>query len=86
MLRSPRKIADYDLSFDPIRKARQDKSGKQMGDPHKAARAILQLIAAENPPAHLLLGSDALELVRRDLQGRLEQIDAWASLTRSTDG
>jgi len=86
MLRSPRAIADYDASFDPIRQAREDKSGKQLGDPRKAALAILQLIASPTPPAHLLLGSDALELVRSELQRRLEQIDAWESLTRSTDG
>ncbi len=47
-------IADYDAMFDPIRQARQDKSGKQLGDPLKAARAILELVASENPPAHLL--------------------------------
>ncbi|WP_341520402.1 oxidoreductase [Pseudomonas sp. G.S.17] len=86
MLRSPRAIADYDASFDPIRKAREDRSGKQLGDPRKGALAILQLIASPTPPAHLLLGSDALELVRSELQRRLEQIDAWESLTRSTDG
>ncbi|WP_426114890.1 oxidoreductase [Pseudomonas sp. DSP3-2-2] len=86
MLRSPRAIADYDASFDPIRKAREDKSGKQLGDPRKAALAILQLIASPTPPAHLLLGSDALELVRSELQRRLEQIDVWETLTRSTDG
>src|SRR6202012_1487896 len=37
MVRSPRGIADYDSLFDPIRQARQDKSGKQLGDPFKAA-------------------------------------------------
>ncbi|HEX8591710.1 MAG TPA: oxidoreductase [Pseudomonas sp.] len=86
MRRSPRAIADYDASFDPVRKAREDKSGHQLGDPRKAAQAILQLICTPNPPAHLLLGSDALALVRTELISRLEQIEAWESLTRSTDG
>ena len=50
MVRTPRSIADYDAVFDPIRAARQAKSGKQPGDPAKAAQALLELVAAENPP------------------------------------
>ncbi|WP_054891367.1 MULTISPECIES: oxidoreductase [unclassified Pseudomonas] len=86
MQRSPRSIADYDQSFDPIRKARQDKSGKQLGDPRKAAQAILQVIASPSPPDHLLLGSDALGLVRDKLQRMSKEIDLWQDLTYSTDG
>ncbi|WP_444758010.1 oxidoreductase [Pseudomonas sp. A014] len=86
MQRSPRSIADYDQSFDPIRKARQDKSGKQLGDPRKAAQAILQVIASPSPPDHLLLGSDALGLVRDKLQRMSKEIDQWQDLTCSTDG
>jgi len=32
MIRSPRSIAEYDLLFDPIRRARAEKSGQQAGD------------------------------------------------------
>jgi len=46
---------------------------------------MLTLIASENPPAHLLLGSDALQLVRQKLASWSEEIDQWESLTRSTD-
>jgi NAD(P)-dependent dehydrogenase (short-subunit alcohol dehydrogenase family) len=86
MQRTPRSIGDYDASFDPIRKAREDKSGKQLGDPQKAALAMLQLIASPTPPAHLLLGSDALGLVRDKLSRAAREIDQWEALTRSTDG
>lgn len=85
MQRTPRSIADYDASFDPVRKAREEKSGKQLGDPHKAAQAILKIIASSAPPAHLLLGSDALSLVRHKLQRAASEIDQWEALTRSTD-
>lgn len=85
MQRTPRSIADYDASFDPIRQAREEKSGKQLGDPQKAAQALLQLIESDKPPAHLLLGSDALTLVRDKLAQSLKEIDQWESLTRSTD-
>jgi len=86
MQRSPRRIADYDKVFDPIRQARQEKSGKQLGDPQKAAKAILQLIDSEKPPAHLLLGSDALALVRAKLAELSAEMDAWEAVTLSTDG
>lgn len=86
MTRTPRSIPDYDVIFDPIRQAREEKSGKQLGDPVKAARAMLAAIQAENPPAHLLLGSDALMLVRAKLAGLEEEFQAWEATTVSTDG
>jgi len=86
MVRTPRAIADYDALFDPIRRAREEKSGKQLGDPAKAARAMLEIIDSDAPPAHLLLGSDALGLVRGKLVDYAAEIDAWEEVTRSTDG
>lgn len=86
MARTPRSIADYDALFDPIRQAREEKSGKQLGDPSKAARAMLAVLAADHPPAHLLLGSDALRLVRDKLSALDDEIRAWEALTVSTDG
>ena len=86
MIRTPRSIPDYDPIFDPIRKAREEKSGKQLGDPVKAARAMLSVMDSDNPPAHLLLGSDALGLVREKLSAIGGEIDAWETVSRSTDG
>jgi NAD(P)-dependent dehydrogenase (short-subunit alcohol dehydrogenase family) len=85
MVRSARSIPDYDALFDPIRKAREEKSGKQLGDPRKAARAMLTAIAAEKPPTHLLLGSDALGLVKAKLSALAAEIEAWEEVTLSTD-
>lgn len=86
MTRTPRSIADYDAIFDPIRRAREEKSGRQPGDPAKAARAMLAVIDAEHPPAHLLLGSDALRLVREKWAALEDEIRAWEAVTVSTDG
>lgn len=86
MSRSARTLPDYDALFDPIRQARQEKSGNQPGDPVKAAQAILTLIESPSPPAHLLLGSDALTLVRQKLADLHHEIEQWESLTLSTDG
>ena len=85
MIRSARTIGDYDALFDPIRKAREEKSGAQAGDPVRAAHALLKLIDAEHPPVHLLLGTDALALVRKRLAELEAQINTWDLLSRSTD-
>ncbi len=85
MVRAGRSISDYDALFDPIREAREMKSGKQAGDPRKAAQALLAIVAANNPPVHLLLGNDAFDLVKSKLAALNAEIDAWEALSRSTD-
>lgn len=85
MVRSPRTIADYDALFDPVRQARQERAASNRAT-RARPRAMLQAIEAENPPAHLLLGSDALGLVRQKLKALEEEIAAWEEVTRSTDG
>jgi len=85
MVRADRTVQDYDTLFDPIRKARQAKSGAQRGDPAKAAQAILAIVATPTPPVYLLLGNDALQLVRAKLTAMSSAIDAWETLTQSTD-
>jgi NAD(P)-dependent dehydrogenase (short-subunit alcohol dehydrogenase family) len=85
MVRAPRVIADYDALFEPVRAARQARDGKQPGDPRKAAQAILKLVASDNPPAHLLLGPDAVSLVDAKLLALQAEIDAWRSVSMATD-
>ncbi|WP_206245347.1 oxidoreductase [Novosphingobium terrae] len=84
MDRTPRSIGDYDKVMDPIRAARQAKSGNQPGDPARAAQALLALIEAENPPSRLFLGEDALALVDQKLAGMKREIATWEDLSRST--
>ncbi len=86
MVRTPRRLADYDSLFDPIREARIRKSGNQAGDPDKLAQVVVDLAGCDNPPPQLLLGSDALGLVRDRLKHLGTEIDAWEAVTRSTDG
>jgi NAD(P)-dependent dehydrogenase (short-subunit alcohol dehydrogenase family) len=85
MVRADRSIADYDAVMDPIRAARQAKSGKQPGDPAKAAQALLKLVEADNPPVRLYLGADALKLVEDKLEAMKAEIAAWETVSRSTD-
>lgn len=85
MIRTDRAIADYDAIFDPVRKRRQEYSGNQAGDPHKAAQAILHIVDAQEPPTHLLLGNDARRVMDRHLKALGRELDQWNALTQSTD-
>jgi len=84
MDRTPRSLGDYDAIMDPIREARQAKSGRQPGDPDKAALAVLELIESEKPPVRLFLGEDALALVDQKLVSMRAELAAWERLSRST--
>ena len=85
MTRAERTIGDYDELFGPIRAARVEASGNQLGNPAKASDAILAIADEAEPPAHLLLGSDALRLVGAARAAVDDDIRRWESLSRSTD-
>ncbi len=83
--RTVRTIEDYAATLEPLSAARAARSGKQPGDPRKAAQAILKVVASDRPPVHLLLGTDALGFVREKLKTLQEEINQWEALTVSTD-
>ena len=85
MTRADRSIADYDALFDPIRTARIKASGNQLGNPVKAAEAVLAIVDSDQPPAHLVLGSDALRLVTAARSAVDDDIRQWENLSRTTD-
>lgn len=85
MIRTERSIEDYDSVFEPIRRLRKAKDGKQAGDPARAAQVLLNIIDEDNPPVHLLLGNDAIGLTRKKLAELEEEIDLWESISKSTD-
>lgn len=85
MTRVERSIGDYDELFNPLRENRLGYSGKQLGDPAKAGAALLIALDSAAPPGHLVLGSDALRLVRAARAEVDSEIGAWEDLSASTD-
>jgi NAD(P)-dependent dehydrogenase (short-subunit alcohol dehydrogenase family) len=85
MTRAEHFIEDYDELFVPIRAARQKASGNQLGNPAKAGEAVVHIASVDKPPAHLVLGSDALRLVTAGRSAVDADIRAWESLSRTTD-
>jgi len=85
MIRTERSIDDYDAVFEPVRRLRKARDGKQAGDPARMAQVLLDIIGHDHPPVHLLLGTDALGFVRKKLSALNEEIDTWESVSKSTD-
>ena len=78
-------IDDYAETAGKRRKEHDTMHGTQPGDPAKAAQAIIAAVEADEPPAFLLLGNDALSVYRRLAAARLDTIETWEHLTTSTD-
>jgi NAD(P)-dependent dehydrogenase (short-subunit alcohol dehydrogenase family) len=78
-------IDDYADTAGKRRKENDTTHGTQPGDPDRAARVVIDTVEADEAPFRLLLGSDAVHIVRDELQGRIDEIDAWADVSRTTD-
>lgn len=74
-------IADYNTTSEAIKSWLRSVDGKQAGDPVKAAEAIIKVVESENPPLHLLLGTDAMELARKKLEELSIDFNNWESTT-----
>ena len=57
----------------------------QPGDPDKTGDVIIDVIEKDNYPFRLLLGSDAVRIVRASLEERLAEIDTWEEYSVKTD-
>lgn len=79
-------IPDYAETAGRRSAALRAASGRQPGDPDKAARIICEIAASPEPPLHLLLGNPAVDRARPKLQGLLAEIDRWETISRSADG
>ena len=78
-------IDDYADTAGKRRKEHDTSHGTQPGDPDRAAQAILDTVESQQAPLRLLLGTDAIRIVRDELQGRIDEIDAWAQVSATTD-
>ena len=78
-------IADYaDTAWKNIQNLRAS-SGKQPGDPVRAAAAIIDAVESPNPPLRLLLGKAALKGARIKLDMLKRDFDAWEQTTVNAD-
>jgi NAD(P)-dependent dehydrogenase (short-subunit alcohol dehydrogenase family) len=82
---SARVIDDYAETAGKRRKENDTAHGTQPGDPVRAAKAILTAVEADQPPALLMLGTDALGAIHAVIDAQLAELAAWEKTSRSTD-
>ena len=85
LTQSAQPIGDYADTAGKRRKENDTIHGRQPGDPDRAAQAILTVVASDDPPLRLLLGSDALRRAEAELDRQRAEIDAWREVTTGTD-
>lgn len=71
-LRLPHETADGYAAIREMTTAHLAMPGSQLGDPAKAASAIIEVVASGTAPLHQILGSDSCQLA----QGRIEALAA----------
>ena len=82
---APQTIADYAETAGKNRDDIRGVSGRQPGDPTRAAEAIVAAVEAETPPLRLLLGQGALRGARGKLADMARDFDAWEATTVGAD-
>lgn len=85
LTQSAQPIGDYADTAGKRRKENDTIDGRQPGDPARAAQAIRTVVASDDPPLRLLLGSDALRRAEAELDRQRAEIDAWREVTTGTD-
>jgi NADP-dependent 3-hydroxy acid dehydrogenase YdfG len=78
-------IQDYIETAGKRRKENDHTHGTQPGDPHKAAQTTIKIAESDTVPFRLLLGSDAIQVIRPELESQLKELDNWKKISLSTD-
>jgi NAD(P)-dependent dehydrogenase (short-subunit alcohol dehydrogenase family) len=76
---------EYDETVGVFARTYRDNPDVRRGDPAKMARVILRIIEEPEPPARLLLGSDAAWLAPQITEARAAEDAAWREVSVSTD-
>jgi len=85
VVETPATIPDYTLTSGKVRERAKSVSLHQPGDPVRLASAVIELVAAENPPLRLPLGSDTVAAIEAKHAFVAGELDTWRTLAKSTD-
>ena len=78
-------IADYEETVGARLKSTAAYSGKQKGDPVRAAQAMIMVTELEHPPRHLVLGAFGVDAVSKKLSDSLAEIEQWRDTSLGAD-
>ena len=79
------RIDDYAQTAGARREQTHARSGRQVGDPVRGARVIVDAALAARPPLHLLLGGLAVDAARAKIDALRADIDTWEASSRGAD-
>ena len=82
---TPTEVAEYADTAGARLQATSGYSGKQPGDPARAAAAMISITERDDPPRHLVLGAFGIEAVTGKLRATLAEIEAWREVGLATD-
>jgi hypothetical protein len=82
---TPDLLPDYEPSVGTVLKALESHWGEENSDPVKVAQVVLRLAASDQLPAHLLLGSDAIQYAAQADATRTADAERWREVSVSTD-
>ncbi|MUG96478.1 SDR family NAD(P)-dependent oxidoreductase [Scytonema sp. UIC 10036] len=78
-------IKDYEVSIGNMRQDMWDHDLNALGDPRKAALAMIKAVDSDNPPIRLALGPDTVEVIEGALEFIKSELDAWREVSMSTN-
>ena len=81
----PDLLPDYEPSVGGVMKALESRWGHENSDPAKVAQVVLRLAASDCLPAHLLIGSDAVQHAGQAEATRATDAERWREVSVSTD-
>jgi NAD(P)-dependent dehydrogenase (short-subunit alcohol dehydrogenase family) len=76
-------VDDYAEQAAATKEAWQGMNGHQGGDPARLARALIEIVGSDEPPARWVAGADAVEAAEGKARTLLAQIDAHRELSSS---
>jgi NAD(P)-dependent dehydrogenase (short-subunit alcohol dehydrogenase family) len=82
---TPDLLPDYEASVGAFAKALTSYWGQETSDPARVAQVILRLAVSDRLPAHLLLGSDAVQFAGQAEATRAAEAEHWREISVSTD-
>jgi NAD(P)-dependent dehydrogenase (short-subunit alcohol dehydrogenase family) len=81
----PDLLPEYEPSVGAVVKALHSLWGHENSDPAKVAQVVLRLASSESLPAHLLIGSDAIQFASQAEATRAADAQRWREVSVSTD-
>ena len=90
--RSADSVRDYDNAVEAFQSRLEQTNGMQPGDPWQAVERLVDMVHRQNHfagrqeiPLRIVLGSDAMEIVRNKCQAVLKDLGEQEALAKSTD-